>query len=340
MNRVRVGIVGSTGAVGLEMLRLMEETNFPVSELSLFASERSVGLTQLFRGQPVSIRPLSDTCFRGLDLLFNATSGELARKYLPIALEEGTRVIDNSSAFRMNPEVPLVVPEVNAHRIDSSSTLIANPNCSTIQMCVAVAPFERAFGVKRIIVSTYQAASGAGKEAMEELVEQTKAFVNGGALEARKFPYPLLFNLIPHIDRFEENGYTREEMKMVNETRKIFEKPEWRISATAVRVPVIRAHSESITLELERDFDPETIRAVLNDTPGIVVQDDPETNLYPMPAQAALRKEVFIGRIRKDLAFEKGVSFWVVADQLLKGAAWNAIQIAQTLVERVWNIRF
>ena len=339
MNGLRVGIAGSTGAVGIEMLRLLEETAFPVSELSLFASERSTGMTQLYKGQPITIKPLSENSFRGLDLLLNATSAELAERFLPIAGEEGVRVIDNSSAFRMRPEVPLIVPEVNPDRIDSTSRLIANPNCSTIQMCVALAPFDQAFGIRRIIVSTYQAASGAGKEAMEELIGQTKAYANGSPLKAEKFPYPLLFNLIPHIDRFEENGYTREEMKMVNETRKIFEKPEWKISATAVRVPVIRAHSEAITLELEKDYDPNTIKALLGYAPGIVVRDDPEHNGYPMPADVAHRKEVFVGRIRKDLAFDNGVSFWVVADQLLKGAAWNAIQIAQILNERVWGIR-
>lgn len=339
MNGLRVGIAGSTGAVGIEMLRLLEETAFPVSELSLFASERSTGMTQLYKGQPITIKPLSENSFRGLDLLLNATSAELAERFLPIAGEEGVRVIDNSSAFRMRPEVPLIVPEVNPDRIDSTSRLIANPNCSTIQMCVALAPFDQAFGISRIIVSTYQAASGAGKEAMEELIGQTKAYANGSPLEARLFPYPLLFNLIPHIDRFESNGYTREEMKMVNETRKIFEKPEWKISATAVRVPVIRAHSEAITLELERDYYPDTIKALLEKAPGVVVRDDSEHNGYPMPADVAGRKEVYVGRIRKDLAFDNGVSFWVVADQLLKGAAWNAIQIAQILVERVWGIR-
>ncbi len=338
MNGLRVGIAGSTGAVGFEMLRLLEETAFPVSELSLFASERSIGKTQLYKGRPITIKPLSENSFRGLDLLLNATSAELAERFLPIAGEEGVRVIDNSSAFRMRPEIPLIVPEVNPDRIDSTSRLIANPNCSTIQMCVALAPFEHAFGIRRIIVSTYQAASGAGKEAMEELIGQTKAYVNGLPLEAKQFPYPLLFNLIPHIDRFESNGYTREEMKMVDETRKIFEKPEWKISATAVRVPVIRAHSEAVTLELERDFDPDKIKELLSFAPGIVVRDDPERRDYPMPADVAGRKEVFIGRIRKDLSFDKGVSFWVVADQLLKGAAWNAIQIAQIVAERVWSV--
>jgi len=338
MNGLRVGIAGSTGAVGFEMLRLLEETAFPVSELSLFASERSAGMTQLFEGKPIQIQPLSETSFRGLDLLLNATSAELALRLLPIAVEEGVRVIDNSSAFRMRSDIPLIVPEVNPHRIDVSSKLIANPNCSTIQMCVALAPFEHAFGIRRIIVSTYQAASGAGKEAMEELIGQTEAYVNGLPLEAKQFPYPLLFNLIPHIDRFESNGYTREEMKMVDETRKIFEKPEWKISATAVRVPVIRAHSEAVTLELERDFDPDKIKELLSFAPGIVVRDDPERRDYPMPADVAGRKEVFIGRIRKDLSFDKGVSFWVVADQLLKGAAWNAIQIAQIVAERVWSV--
>jgi aspartate-semialdehyde dehydrogenase len=315
------------------MLKVLEARSFPVDTLKLFASPKSAGKRLAFRGGEVEVKPLDAEGFAGVDFAFFALKSGLSREWAPQAAEKGAVVIDNSSAFRGDDDVPLVVPEVNGPRALENRGIIANPNCSTIQMVVALAPLHRAARVRKVVVATYQAVSGAGQAAIQELHDQTVRALEDRPLEPEVFQYPIAFNIIPHIAAFDDQGYTAEEMKMVNETRKILEDPEIVVSATCVRIPVFRAHSEAVHVEFERALSVEEARKLLAEGPGIRVLDDPASELYPMPLSATGTTEVFVGRLRKDLTSERGLEMWVVADQLLKGAALNAVQIAEILAE-------
>jgi len=327
-----VAIAGATGAVGCEFLKLMEARNFPIKNLKLLASERSVGKTLSFRGEKIAVEELTKKSFKGVDLAFFSAGKGRSKEFVTHAVDAGSIVIDNSSAFRMNPEVPLVVPEINPHMVFKHNGIIANPNCSTIQMVVALFPLHKSATINRVIVSTYQSTSGAGTKGMKELINQTNAFTKNEPLEVSTFPAQIAFNLFPHVDVFMENGYTREEMKMVKETQKIMDAPEMKISATCVRVPVLRAHSESIWIETEEKLSAQEARKILENAPGIIIKDEPVDGGYPMPWEADETTETYVGRIREDLSHEKGLIFWVVADQLYKGAALNSLQIAEILV--------
>ncbi len=332
MKKYNVAIVGATGMVGRKILQVLAERNLPVENYYLFASARSAGKEIEFMGNKYMVEELSESCFDGKNIdiaLFSAGAGT-SLKFAPIAVEKGIVVIDNSSAWRMNDAVPLVVPEVNADDISWHKGIIANPNCSTIQAVVALKPLHEHYQIKRVVYSTYQAVSGAGIEGYEDLLA-------GMRNEApKKFPYPIFGNCLPHIDAFLPNGYTKEEEKMINETRKILGVPEMRITATTVRVPVFHGHSESINLEFEKPFELSELIKVLEEAPGIVVLDDVKNNKYPMPIQAEDKDDVFVGRIRRDESIENGVNLWVVADNIRKGAATNAVQIAQELI-RQWQ---
>lgn len=331
MKKYSVAVVG-TGAVGQTLLEILAERNFPVGSLKLLATSRSAGKVVSFKGQDYAIEETRPQSFDGVDLALFA-GGEASKEFAAAAVHHGAVVIDNSSTFRLNQEVPLVVPEVNPEDVRWHKGIIANPNCSTIQMVVALKPLHDAARIRRIIVSTYQAVSGAGQEAMEELVVQTRQVLDNQPIAPRAFAHPIAFNLIPHIDVFLENDYTKEEMKMVNETRKMFHDDSIAISATTVRVPVLRSHSESISIETERKLSALEAREILRGAPGIVVVDEPAAMRYPMPIETSNRDEVFVGRIREDVSCEKGLCLWVVADQLRKGAATNAIQIAELLIK-------
>ena len=341
----RVAILGATGAVGEELIRVLEERDFPVASLKLLASPRSAGRSLQFRGERLPVEAVRPEAFRGIDLAFFSAGASVSRAYAPTALEAGATVIDNSSAFRMDEGVPLVVPEVNGHLLEAGPQLIANPNCSTIIMVMALAPIRRAAGLRRVIVSTYQAVSGAGARAMEELQAQLRAWIEGRPMEATILPYrdgkrhrPIAFNLLPQCDRFDELGYTKEEWKLVHETRKILGDPDLAVTATTVRVPVLRSHSESVYLETERPVEVEEVRELLSQAPGIQVWDDPEEQLYPTPLETSGKDPVFVGRIRKDPFVETALSLWVVGDQIRKGAALNAVQIAEALAApRGWR---
>ena len=326
-----VAIAGATGAVGREFLKLMEARDFPINNLKLLASERSVGKTLEFRGEKINVEELKPNSFKGVDLAFFSAGKSRSKEFIHHAVDAGTVVIDNSSAFRMDPEVPLVVPEINPHMAFKHKGIIANPNCSTIQMVVALYPLHKAATINRVIVSTYQSTSGAGAKGMSELLNQTHAFANNEPLEVSAFPAQIAFNLFPHVDVFLENGYTREEMKMVNETQKIMDAPEMKISATCVRVPVLRAHSEAVWIETEDKLTAQEAREILESSPGIIVKDEPVAGGYPMPWDANETTETYVGRIREDLSHPKGLTFWVVADQLYIGAALNSLQIAEVL---------
>ncbi len=333
----RVAIVGATGEVGRTFLKVLEERNFPVDDLLLFASERSEGTRLTFKGKEYEVKALNkQPSFKGIDLaLFSAGSG-VSREYAPKFAENGAVVVDNSSAWRMDPEVPLIVPEVNPEDIKmfKNKGIIANPNCSTIQMVVVLKPIYDEAGVRRVVVATYQSVSGAGAKAIRELEEQTKAWCSGGEIpEARYIPKRIAFNVVPHIDVFMEEGYTKEELKMLNETRKIMHDDSIKVSATCVRVPVLYSHSEAVHVETRSEISPERAREVLSKAPGVVVIDDPSKGEYPLAIDVQGRDEVFVGRIRKDLAFEPGLAMWVVADNIRKGAATNAVQIAELLVK-------
>lgn len=334
MKKVNVAIVGATGAVGQELMRGLEERNFPLNELRLLASSRSKGKKLLFRGKELVVDECTADSFENIDIVLFA-GGSQSKDFALDAVRAGAVVIDNSSAFRMDPEVPLVVPEVNPEDVDWHKGLIANPNCSTIQMVVALKPIHDAAKIKRIIVSTYQAVSGAGKEGIAALDDEVKEYVSTEKdpkdLTASAFPYPIAFNCIPHIDSFLPDGYTKEEMKMVNETRKMFHDDSIAINATTVRVPVFRSHSESITVETEKPISPEEVKELMKKAPGVILVDDPEMKKYPMAIHSSGTNEVYVGRIRKDISSENGISMWVVADQLRKGAATNAIQIAEVI---------
>ncbi|RTH07992.1 aspartate-semialdehyde dehydrogenase [Thermus scotoductus] len=325
---MRVAVVGATGAVGQEILKVLEARNFPLSELRLYASPRSAGKTMVFRGEAIPVEPLPEGPLP-VDLVLASAGGSLSKALAPVWAQGGALVIDNSSAWRYEPHVPLVVPEVNRERIFQHQGIIANPNCTTAILVMALWPLHRAFRAKRVIVATYQAASGAGAKGMEELLRETHRYLHGESPVAEVFAHPLPFNVIPHIDTFQENGYTREEMKVVWETHKIFGDDSLRISATAVRVPTLRAHAEAVSVEFERPVSPEAAREVLAQAKGVEVVDEPASRRYPMPLTASGKWNVEVGRIRKSLAFDHGLDFFVVGDQLLKGAALNAVQIAE-----------
>jgi len=332
---LKVAVVGATGAVGQEMLKILEERSFPVGELKPLASERSRGKKVTFKGVEIPVEVLSKESFQGMELALFSAGASISREFAPIAAGAGCIVVDNSSAFRYEEDVPLVVPEVNPHRVRDYQKrgIIANPNCTTIISIVPLKPLHDYGRIQRMVVSSYQATSGAGAQAMLELEAQVKSYVEGKPLEARAFPYQIAFNLIPHIDVFLENGYTKEEMKMVWETRKIMEVPALRVTATCVRVPVFRAHSVSINIETEKKITRDQALEILSQAPGVKVLDDPASRKYPMPLYVAGRDECFVGRVREDISVERGLSLWVVGDQLRKGAALNAIQIAELLLQ-------
>jgi len=333
MKKQNVAIVGATGVVGRTFIQILEERDFPIAGLRLLASQKSVGQTIQFKQQKFAVELLEPQSFKEIDFaLFSAGAG-VSREFSPIAAEAGATVIDNSSAFRMDENAALVVPEVNPHALHSQQRIIANPNCSTIQMVVAAKPLHDAGTLKRIVVSTYQAVSGKGKDAVEELKTQSGAVLQKQKINTEVFPHQIAFNALPHIDKFHADGYTFEEIKMVNETRKILELPNLPVSATCVRVPVYTGHSLSLNLEFEKPLEVERARQILSEAPGVVVMDYPPDEVYPTPAFAAGRDEVFVGRIRRDDSVEHGLNLWVVSDNLRKGAALNAIQIAEELIK-------
>ncbi|MBQ7695162.1 MAG: aspartate-semialdehyde dehydrogenase [Lentisphaeria bacterium] len=328
-----VAVAGATGAVGVEMIKTLEKRNFPVANLKLLASSRSAGKTALFKGEKVTIEELKHDSFEGIDIALFSAGADISREFRADVVKSGAVMIDNSSAFRMEPDVPLVVPEVNPEDVKLHHGVIANPNCSTIIMLVAVAPLHRAKKLRRMVASTYQATSGAGAKGMAELLEQTRQILDGQPIAPKAFAHRIAFNLIPHIDIFYDNGYTKEELKMVNETRKMLHDDSLRITCTCVRVPVLRAHSESLNLEFEEEITPEEARAILDAAPGVQVMDDPAAKLYPMPVEAAEQYDVRVGRIRQDISRSdrRGLEIFVSGDQVLKGAALNAVQIAELL---------
>ena len=328
-----VAVVGATGAVGNEMIKTLGQRNFPVETLRLFASERSEGKTLEFNDKKISVEALKDTSFKGIDIALFSAGAERSRIWAPVAAKSGCVVVDNSSQWRMDPEVPLVVPEVNPHDLKKHKGIIANPNCSTIQMVVVLKPIHDAAKIKRVVVTTFQAVSGTGQKAINELMQQTADLMNFKEIQCNVYPYQIAFNVLPHIDTFLENGYTKEEMKMVNETRKIMGDNSIRLTATTVRVPVYRCHSESLNIETEKKLSPNEVRAVLSQAPGVIVYDVPEKNIYPVPLNVAGKDETYVGRIREDESIENGINLWIVADNLRKGAALNAVQIAEKLIE-------
>ena len=339
MKKYNVAILGATGAVGQEFLNLIEERNFPFAELKLLASKRSAGKKIQFMGKEYTVEEATDASFEGVDIALFA-GGAASKTFAPAAVKAGAVVIDNSSAFRMDPEVPLVVPEVNPEAIASHKGIIANPNCSTIIMVMALKPLYDVSKIKRIVVSTYQAVSGGGKEAMAELEEQVKAINEGREVVANILPgaslakhYQIAFNLIPQIDVFKENLYTKEEMKMIDETKKIMSDDSLRITATTVRVPVYRSHAESVNVEFENEISVEKAREVLAAFPGVTLTDNPDEQVYPMPLETSGKNDVEVGRIRKDYSIDNGLNFWVCGDQIRKGAALNALQIAEYMIE-------
>jgi aspartate-semialdehyde dehydrogenase len=330
----RVAILGATGAVGEELLALLDSRNFPIANLKLLASPRSAGTTIEFRGTKLTVAAVTPESFQDVDLVLASAGGSSSKQYAPIAVAAGAVVIDNSSAFRMQPEVPLVVPEVNPQAAAQHQGIIANPNCTTILMAVAVYPLHQVRPIQRIVAATYQSASGAGARAMVEVQEQAKAILAGQKPPTEIFPYPLAFNLFPHNTPINEAGYCEEEMKMVNETRKIFGVPDLRVSATCIRVPVLRAHSESLNLEFAEPFPVAEARQILAQAPGVKLVEDWEANYFPMPIEASGQDPVLVGRIRQDLSHANGLELWLCGDQIRKGAALNAIQIAELLAEQ------
>ena len=332
-DQYNVAVAGATGAVGRKILEILEERKFPVATLKALASAKSVGQTLTFNGGPVTVEELNENSFEGVDISLFSAGASVSRQFAPSAVKSGCIVIDNSSAFRMEPDVPLVVPEVNPDAINSNAGIIANPNCSTIQMVVVLKPIHDKFKIKRVVVSTYQSVSGSGQKAINELQNQTKNLLDEKTAELNVYPHQIAFNCIPHIDIFLDNGYTKEEMKMIDETRKILGDPSIMVSPTTVRVPVFYSHSESINVETLRPINAREVRELLSGMDGIRVTDNPETNEYPLAIDGAGKDEVFVGRIRDDISCENAVNFWVVSDNLRKGAALNAVQIAEYLIE-------
>ncbi len=328
-----VAVVGATGAVGNEMIAVLEERDFPVETVRLFASERSEGIRLNFKGEEIPVETLKEESFKGIDIALFSAGAERSRIWAPVAAKSGCVVIDNSSQWRMDPEVPLVVPEVNPHDLKWHKGIIANPNCSTIQMVVALKPIHDVAKIKRVVVTTFQSVSGTGKKAMDELLQQTVALLNFKDIEIKVYPHQIAFNVLPHIDKFLDNAYTKEEMKMVLETQKIMGDPSIKVTATTVRVPVFRGHSESVNIETEQKLSAQQVRELLSKAPGVIVIDNPEKNEYPLPIYASGKDEVFVGRIREDESIPNGINMWVVSDNLRKGAALNAVQIAEELIK-------
>jgi aspartate-semialdehyde dehydrogenase len=328
MNRHNVAVVGATGLVGRTMVKILEERNFPVDQLVLLASERSVGKELIFRGKPVRVRKLQADQFTGVRFALFSAGAAVSLEYAPKAVQHGAIVIDNSSAFRMDEKIPLVVPEVNRKDIFKNIGIIANPNCSTIQLVVVLKPLHDAFRIKRVVVSTYQSVTGAGQKGLDQLTKE----LAHQELSEKKFPHPIAYNALPHIDVFFNDGYSKEEWKMMKETSKIMGE-SIRLTATTVRVPVMVGHSESVNIEFEKECTVADVRQILGAAPGVIVQDDPQKNVYPMPIAARDRDEVFVGRIRNDDTVKSGINLWVVADNVRKGAATNAVQIAEELVK-------
>lgn len=331
MKEPRVAIVGATGMVGQEMRRVLEQREFPVGELVLLASERSRGRSFEFRGSAVPVKVLDERSFEGVDLALFSAGASISREYAPLAAAAGAVVVDNSSAFRMEPDVPLVVPEVNPGDALGHKGIIANPNCSTIQMVVVLQPLHAEFVIERVVVTTFQSVSGTGKEAVEELMAQVRAIEAGEPVICSVYPHQIAYNCIPHIDVFLDNGYTREEEKMVNETRKIMGVPGMALTATTVRVPVLVGHSESVNIQFDRPVDPSAAKEVLGLAPGVVVVDDPASNSYPLAVDCEGRDPSYVGRVRRDFSAENALNLWIVSDNLRKGAALNAVQIAELL---------
>ena len=325
---VKVAVVGATGMVGRKILEVLKEKNFPIDKLYLFASKKSAGKTMMFKDKEYTVEELKEDSFdRGIDIALFSAGASTSLKFAPIASQKGCIVVDNSSAWRMDKNVPLVVPEVNPEDISWNKGIIANPNCSTIQAVVALKPLNDKFNIRRIVYSTYQAVSGAGQIGYSDLVNGVKGE------KPQKFPYPIAYNVLPHIDSFTESGYTKEEIKMVNETRKILHNDSLRITATTARVPVFYGHCESINIEFEKSFDMKDIFSTLNSAPGVIVYDDVKNQIYPMPITVEGKDEVYVGRIRRDESVDSGINIWVVADNIRKGAATNAVQIAQLLLK-------
>ncbi len=331
-----VAVVGATGMVGKEMLRVLEQRNFPVKEVKLLASHRSAGGELPFRGQNIKIEELKKDSFKDVQIGLFSAGGSISQEFAPAAGKAGCVVVDNTSAFRMDPDVPLVVPEVNPDDIAqyTKKMIIANPNCSTIQMVVVLSPIHKVAKIKRVVVSTYQATSGAGKEAVDEMEKQTHAIFGKKPLEVKVFAHQIAFNCLPHIDVFLPDGYTKEEVKMIKETNKIMGDDSIKVTATCVRVPVFNGHSESVNIELEKDLSPEEIRDILSQAPGVKVVDDPSQKAYPLAINASGKDDTYVGRIRRDSSVEHGINMWIVSDNLRKGAALNAVQIAEILGQK------
>ncbi|MCT2534577.1 aspartate-semialdehyde dehydrogenase [Aquibacillus koreensis] len=339
-----VALVGATGAVGQKMLETLEKKNFPIKELKLLSSSRSAGKKINFKGEEYTVQETTPESFEGVQIALFSAGGSISKKFAHEAVKRGAVVIDNTSAFRMDEDVPLVVPEVNEEDIANHNGIIANPNCSTIQMVAALKPLQEKYGITRVIVSTYQAVSGAGNLAIDELKDQSQAFLNGEDMKAELLPvsgdkkhYPIAFNALPQIDVFQDNGYTYEEMKMINETKKIMHAPELHVAATCVRLPFFTSHAESVYVEVgDENIEVADIQAALANADGVILEDDPSNQVYPTPLSAAGKSEVFVGRVRKDLDNKNGFHFWVVSDNLLKGAAWNSVQIAESVIKNNW----
>lgn len=330
-----VAVAGATGAVGVEMLKVLEERNFPISSLKLLASSRSAGKKMKFRGEDITIEELTHDSFKGVEIALFSAGGSISKEFRQSVVESGAIMIDNSSAFRMDADVPLVVPEVNPEDVKWHKGVIANPNCSTIIMLVAAAPLHRAFGLKRLIVSTYQATSGAGAKGMDEMILQTKQVLDGQPIAPSVFAHRIAFNIIPHIDVFNDNGYTKEELKMLYESRKMLHDDALMVTCTCVRVPVMRAHSEALNIEFSIPVTPEMVRKVLGEAAGVILVDNPSAKSYPMPYDASGQGNVLVGRIRQDVSREdgKGIDLFISGDQVLKGAALNAVQIAELVID-------
>jgi len=335
-NSYNVAILGATGAVGTELLQLLEERSFPIKSLKLLSSPRSAGKQLSFQGKAITVEAVSKSAFDGIDIVLASAGGSISKHWAKDIVNAGALMIDNSSAFRMDASVPLVVPEVNPEAAETHQGIIANPNCTTILMSVAIWPLHQIQAIQRIVVATYQSASGAGARAMEEVKQQTKAILAGETPPTESFPYPLAFNLFPHNTPLNEQGYCEEEMKMVNETRKIFSTPELKVSATCIRVPVLRAHSEAVNLEFEQPFEVSRAREAISTAAGVKLVEDWQANYFPMPVDASGQDDVLVGRIRQDISNPTGLELWLSGDQIRKGAALNAVQIAELVVARRW----
>ncbi len=331
---INVAILGATGAVGTEIIEILESRNFPVANLKLLSSPRSAGKTLSFKGENLIVEAVTESSFQNIDLVLASAGGSTSKAWVKTVVESGAVMVDNSSAFRMNPQVPLIVPEINPQDAVNHPGVIANPNCTTILLGVAIYPLHQVQPLKRVIVSTYQSASGAGARAMEEVKIQAQAILNGETPKAEVLPYPLAFNLFPHNSALSDNGYCEEELKMTNETRKIFNQPDLRLSATCVRVPVLRAHSEAVNLEFNAPFSVEKAREILANSPGVKLVEDWQKNYFPMPIDATGEDDVLVGRIRQDISNPNALELWLCGDQIRKGAALNAIQIAELLLQK------